>query len=237
MTHYIGIDPSIISTGMVIDGKVFNYCRESAALTKKNKYTKWFDVMKDVITYRYITIENDGNYSESEIAKMISYDKITTMIIEDINKHIKYDNVCIYLEGYSYSSSAGDIIDLVTFSTLLRRKLLTISTNITILAPSTLKLETCKLTYQPIEKHIGGKNPRTEYIWKNTIGISGGSFTKLDMFDAILENKDIVIDDHPYIKTLHENKVSIGFTKNIKKPIEDCNDAYLLYLIALKYNS
>ena len=234
MKHYIGIDPSLISTSMVIDGKVFNYCKEKTAVTKQGKYTKWFDVMKDVITYRYITIDKVDSYSDSEINKLMSYDIITNMIIKDIEDNIESDNVIIYIEGYSYSSSVGPLIDLVTFSTLLRRKLLTITTNITILAPSTLKLESCKLTYEPIEKKIGGKNPRTEYIWKNKLGIAGGSFSKHDMMDAILENDDF--KDLDYVKVLHENKNSIMFTKTIKKPIEDSNDAYLLYLVAKKYN-
>ena len=234
--NIIGIDPSIISTGVVINGKVFNYCRKSDAVKAKtvDSYTKWFDMCKDVITYRYIDLTYVDGYSENEIQKMRMYDAISDMIIDDINAHLKIgEPTQIAIEGYSYSSSAGDIIDLVTFSTLLRRKLLTVTTDITILSPSTLKLESCKLTYKPIEKKIGGKKPRTEYIYRNPLGIAGGSFNKTDMYGALIDNPDF---NDEYCTFLKENKMSILFTKTIKKPLEDCNDAYLLYLFLIKRN-
>lgn len=220
---------------MVIDGKVFNYCRESDAKTKKGKFTKWYDLMQDVITYRYITLDKIKEYSDSEINKLRNYDCTTDLIIEDIIENTQTSDIQVFIEGFSYSSAAGDLIDLVTFSTLLRRKLLTVTNNITIVSPSTLKLESCKLTYPPIEKKVGGKNPRIEYIWKNHLGIAGGKFTKIDMFEALLHNEKLKadLDNHLYVKKLHENQVSIGFTKSIKKPIEDSNDAYLLYLLAV----
>jgi hypothetical protein len=235
--NYIGIDPSIVSTGVVINGKVFNYCRRSEVFKEKavDSYTKWFDLCKDVITYRYIDLTYVDGYSENEIQKMRMYDAISDMIMDDINKNIKIDEpIQIAIEGYSYSSSAGDIIDLVTFSTLLRRKLLTLSTDITILSPASLKLESCKLTYVPIEKHIGGKKPRIEYIYRNTLGVAGGSFTKIDMFGALVDNANF---NDEYCTFLKENKMSILFTKNIKKPLEDCNDAYLLYLFLKQRNN
>lgn len=52
------------------------------------------------------------------------------------------------------------------------------SGDINVLLPSTLKLESCKMTYEPIVKEIGGENPRKEYNWRNKIGISGGNFQK-----------------------------------------------------------
>lgn len=234
--NYIGIDPSIISTAVVINGKVFNYCRKSDAVKEKSidSYTKWFDLCKDVITYRYIDLTYVEGYSENEIQKMRVYDAASDMIIADINANIRPDEPTqIAIEGYSYSSSAGDIIDLVTFSTLLRRKLLTISNDITILSPSTLKLESCKLTYKPIEKPIGGKKPRIEYIYRNTLGVAGGSFTKTDMFGALVDNPEFNDEYCTFLKT---HQTSILFTKTIKKPLEDCNDAYLLYLFLIARN-
>jgi len=235
MKNYIGIDPSIISTGMVINGKVFNYCRKSDAVKEKSvdSYTKWFDLCKDQITYKYIEINYIDGYSENELHKMRLYDAVSDMIIKDINETINHNEPThIAIEGYSYSSAAGDLIDLVTFSTLLRRKLLTVTTDIIILAPSTLKLESCKLTYKPIEKIIGGKKPRTEYIYRNNIGIAGGSFNKVDMYMAIVDNPDL---NDKYCTFLKEHQLSIKFLKTIKKPLEDCNDAYLLYLYLKKY--
>ena len=57
---------------------------------------------------------------------------------------------------------------LVTFSTLLRKKLFDyISQDITIMAPSTLKIEACKLTYAPINE---GKK-KIKLVYKNNDGV------------------------------------------------------------------
>lgn len=237
MKNYIGIDPSIVSTGMVINGKVFNYCRKSEAIKEKSidSYTKWFNLCKDEITYRYINLDYVEGYSENEVQKLKLYNAISDKMIDDIYKNIDRSGmIFIAIEGYSYSSVAGDLIDLVTFSTLLRNKLLMLTDNITILAPTTLKLESCKLTYKPIEKIIGGKKPRTEYIYRNNQLIAGGSFNKVDMYMAMVENPDL---NDKYCTFLKEHQLSIKFLKTIKKPLEDCNDAYLLYLYLKKYNS
>ena len=225
--NLVALDPSLISTGLVINGKVFNYCRESDAVNKKG-FSKWFDLCKNNITYKYIDLSVSGDYSETEMNKLKLYYKITNDIILTIKDNI--DNTLktkIAIEGYSYSSAAGPLIDLVTFSTLLRSKLLNITDDITILSPSTLKLESCKLTYKPIEKIIGGKKPRTELLYKNNIGIAGGSFTKTEMFEALIEN-DNFNDD--YCTFLKSNKEVILASSKIPKPLEDTNDSYLLYL-------
>lgn len=129
------------------------------------------------------------------------------------------------MEGYSYSST-GDIIDLVTFSTLLRTKLLNVTDDLKIVSPRTLKSETCKLVYEP--KNIGIKKPKLEYRNKN--GVPGGSFTKIDMCQALI---DYEIND-PYCNMIKENSTDILSNKTIKKPLEDCNDAYLLYILLKK---
>ena len=57
--------------------------------------------------------------------------------------------------------------------------------DISIISPSTLKLETCKLVYKPI--NIGIKKPKYKYV--NNQGISGGSFKKPQMFRAIIDGQ------------------------------------------------
>ena len=233
--NFIGIDPSIISTGLVFNGKIFNYCREKEAVLKSGGYSKWFSLCSNNIKYRFINIKKDADYSKGEITNLHQYNAVTDMVIKDIvDNLIKGLPIKIAIEGYSYGSgSAGDLIDLVTFSTLLRNKLIHITDDITVLSPSTLKLESCKLTYKPIEKKIGGKKPRTEYLYKNNLGISGGSFTKNEMYDAIIEN-DNLNDD--YCTFLKKNKTIILDSSKIQKPLEDCNDAYLLYAILKNKN-
>jgi hypothetical protein len=232
--NIIAIDPSLISTALVVSSgdtfKIYNYCRESKAFGKKG-ITKWFGLAEEFITYKFIEYREYKDYSEGELVKLKDYDKISDTIITDILENIDPSKPTkIGIEGYSFSSAAGDIIDLVTFSTILRKKLFDkISEDIFVLSPSTLKLESCKLTYAPI--NIGIK--KEKLIYKNKIGISGGSFTKTDMFLSIVDND--CLDDY-WAKHCKFIKTDILEPKQIQKPYEDVNDAYLIYMVLKKEN-
>ena len=232
--NIIAIDPSLISTALVVSSgdtfKIYNYCRESKAFGKRG-ITKWFGLAEEFITYKFIEYREYKDYSEGELVKLKDYDKISDTIITDILENIDPKKPTkIGIEGYSFSSSNGDIIDLVTFSTILRKKLFDkISEDIFVLSPSTLKLESCKLTYPPI--NIGIK--KEKWIYKNKIGISGGSFTKSDMLLAIVDNDSL--DDY-WAKHCKFTKTDILEPKQIQKPYEDVNDAYLIYMVLKKEN-
>jgi hypothetical protein len=223
--NYIGLDPSLISTAMVVNGKLFNYCREKDA-TNKSGLGKWFKYCEDKVTLRFITYRESDNYSESEITKLKDYDNITDMIVKDIESNIdKTKPTKVAIEGYSYSSDAGAIIDLVTLSTLLRKKLYDyVTKDIEVLSPSTLKLESCKLTYPPINE---GKK-KEKWVYKNTYGVSGGNLTKHGMFMCIVDNKNIEDNWSKLCKTLKDDIMNVS---KVPKPFEDLNDAWLLYNI------
>jgi hypothetical protein len=101
------------------------------------------------------------------------------MIISDIEKNIdKSIPTKVAIEGYNFGPQVGDLIDLVTFSTLLRKKIWDyITKDITVLSQSSLKQESCKLTYKPID--IGKKKPKLE--WRNHFGISGETYQKRNL--------------------------------------------------------
>jgi len=228
--NIVGIDPSLISTGVVVNGKLFNYCREKDA-TNKSGLSKWFKYTEGKLNLNYIAYREYDGYSNGELVKLKDYDKITTQIIKDIQDNIDVTkSTKIAIEGYSYSSDAGAIIDLVTFSTLLRKKLFDyISEDITVMSPSTLKVESCKLTYPPINE---GKK-KEKWVYKNNDGVSGGSFTKHGMYLSIIENNDLNDDWAKLCKSLKSD--IMGATK-VPKPFEDVNDAYLLYNILRSIN-
>ena len=46
--NLIGIDPSLISTAVCVNGKVFNYCREKDALGKKGMF-KWYKLADELV--------------------------------------------------------------------------------------------------------------------------------------------------------------------------------------------
>jgi hypothetical protein len=229
--NIVTIDPSLISTALVVyngkNFKMFNYCRETSVYGKKG-IKKWFKMAEQYVTYRFIEYREFNDYSEGELIKLKDYDLITDNIIDDILCNIDLDeSTKIGIEGFSFSSQAGDLIDLVTFSTLLRKKLYDkISEDITVLSPSTLKLEACKLTYTPIIKEIGGKNPRKEYAWKNNIGIAGGHFTKTEIYMSIIENDNLNDNWSKHCKEIKDDILSVSI---IPKPYEDINDAFILY--------
>jgi hypothetical protein len=222
--NFIGIDPSLISTGVVINGKVFNYCRETDATLSKGGLSKWFKLCEDKIELRYIKYRDFENYSEGELIKLKDYDKITDMIITDIEENINKSLPSrVAIEGYNFGAQVGDLIDLVAFSTLLRKKIYDyITKDITVLSPSTLKQESCKLTYKPID--IGKKKPKLE--WRNNFGISGGNFTKREVFLSIVENDNWNDEWTIHCKSI---KDEILENKTIKKPYEDVNDSFILY--------
>jgi len=221
--NLIGIDPSLISTGLVVNGNIYNYCRESDALNKSG-LSKWFKLCEQYISLKFINYRKFDNYSEGELIKLKDYDKITDMIISDIESNIdKSQDSKVAIEGYNFGASVGDLIDLVTFSTLLRKKLYDyITKDILVLSPSTLKQESCKMTYAPI--NIGIKKPKL--VFRNNNGISGGNFTKVEMCLSIIENSNLNDDWSNHLRYI---KTELMSGKSIKKPYEDINDAYLLY--------
>jgi hypothetical protein len=236
--NIVALDPSLISTALVVSSgnefKMYNYCRESSAFGKTG-IKKWFKLAEQFVTYKFIEYREFKDYSEGELIKLKDYDRITDGIIEDVLSNIDSSKPTkIGIEGYSFSSTAGDIIDLVTFSTLLRKKLFDqVSEDITVLSPSTLKLESCKLTYPPIVTETGKKKKTIKIEYRNSLGLSGGKFTKTDMFMAIVENTEMQDFWSKHCKLVKADVLNIA---TIPKPYEDVNDAFLIYSVLKKEN-
>ena len=236
--NIVALDPSLISTALVVSSgdtfKMYNYCRESSVFGKTG-IKKWFKLAEQFVTYKFIEYREFKDYSEGELTKLKDYDKITDGIISDILSNIDTSKPTkIGIEGYSFSSTAGDIIDLVTFSTLLRKKLFDqISEDITVMSPSTLKLESCKLTYPPIVTETGKKVKKVKIEYRNTLGMSGGKFTKTDMFMAIVENNEMLDFWTKHCKLVKSDVLGVA---TIPKPYEDVNDAFLIYNVLKKEN-
>ncbi len=226
--NIITIDPSLNCTALIINNNKFVFANVDLMYTKNESLTKWFSMCNPFITYKAITYDNESSYTKNEIYKLATYEQVANDIHDVIMVNIdpKLD-IKVYMEGYSYNSAAGKLIDLVTFSTLLRRKLYEVTEHIEIIPPATLKVETAKFTYPPI---ITGKKV-IKYQYKNNEGVSGGVFKKPDMFKAIIENNMLNCE---WSQFLRHNKDEILKLTNIPKPIEDMNDAFLMYNIILK---
>jgi hypothetical protein len=230
MKNFIGIDPSLVSTAVVVNGNITNYCSESSAYNKSGM-SKWFKSAEQFCQYKFVNYREFDNYSDGELIKLKDYDLVTEMIVDDILSQIDVGNeTCIAIEGFNFGASVGFLVDLVTFSTLLRKKLYDkVSHNITVFSPTTLKLEACKLTYPPIVKEVGKKVKRIEYEYRNHMGIPGGKFIKTDMLKAIIDNTNV--SDDKWFTYLKSVQTEILPMKNVPKPHEDINDAVFLYHI------
>lgn len=224
----IGIDISLSSTSIyIIDGDneyVLCYMNNN----KTSKWAKLLNNIDNINIIRFDSPKKSTEYSLNEINKLKHYDLISNLIINDLLKITK-DNYCeITIEGYSYTKNTSSIVDIIGFSTLIRQKLLSnINCEINIIAPKTLKIETCKTCYgiTEVEKYSkkSNKKLKSEFKILNNDGVSGGSFTKFEMLKSIIEcNVYCIIYDF-----LIENKDILDM-KKIPSPIDDIVDSIML---------
>lgn len=214
----IGIDPSLSSTAVTIHKNNENIYY---SYTNSKPNYRWVKSVNDIINFKHHEYKSIDDYSESETDKISIYDEVTDKVVEDIFNNINGEKTKIYIEGYSYSAKSGRLIDLVTFSTLLRFKLLKKS-NITlyVIPPSSFKKYIAEMLYPPDKKGV----------YRNESGKAGGSFDKKDMMECLLK---FDLDDI-YFNYLVENKDEILKNKNIPKPFDDVNDSLLLVIYGLK---
>lgn len=243
--NYVAIDPSLSCTAMVVNDVKFVYTTDAVARTKKGELKRWFQECEDqgVKLRVWPDLPEYATNSETELAKLARYEEISHQIVHDIETTAcGFEPLTIGIEGYSHSSNAGPLIDLVTISTLIRSKIVArLSTYPTsfvhdgetffknaqnpplvILQPTEVKQRAAKLVYAPIQK---GK--KVEY--RNPDGVAGGSFKKPEIYKALLHNDNLKGD--VWVEYLREQSEEILEMKSIPKPIEDINDAKTLYEI------
>lgn len=228
--NIITIDPSLSCTSVCVNGQFYVYATDNIAKTKTGDLSYWFEIMNEHIECRtYTPVNNSLSYSMLEFEKLKLYNHITDCIISDIslNLHDCLSETIVCIEGYSYSSVSGHLIDLVTFSTLLRSKLmLDVEAYLVVISPSTLKVKTCELTYG---EKFNGKGKKTTCF--NCDNISGGKFKKTEMLAALFDNKNL--NNDWYVNVLRSNLDRLNKLSKVPKPIEDINDSKLMYEIIL----
>lgn len=220
----IAIDPSLVCTALVVNDKKFVYTGSHISHTEKGKLKRWFEAFDDLVTVRDfdLSVDNSLSYAEQEFAKLNKYVKIVSCIMADIRRECNdVTTAKVAIEGYSFSSAAGPLIDLVTFGTILRYSLLKASVaKIIVVAPQELKTKAASLSYAPIKK---GK--AVKYV--NGDGKSAGSFKKRDMLQCLIDMPNTGTDK--WVEKLREYKDEVLNLKATPKPLEDVNDAKLLY--------
>jgi len=226
--NYIGIDISLNSTAIYIESSEGKFILSYTNKKDNNIYIKELD--RCGVKFFHHNRISSNDYSENEILKIKHYNMLSDIIISDISSRINpNENTYCNIEGYSFSKNTSSILDIVSLSTLIRSNLIKTFPNIdiSILSPSTLKVESCKICYKPI--NVGIKKPKYEY--RNNQGISGGSFKKPQMFRAMVEGKI----DSPIYKFLLEYKHLMDRDK-IPNPIEDIIDSIFACKIKINEN-
>lgn len=224
--NIICIDPSLACTAVIVNDKKAAFVKDGVAQTKTLKLTGWFQTVEPFIHIEIHSFTTEKlSFAESEIDKLERYDAITDNIVKFVLANINLALPSkVYIEGYSFSSAAGPLIDLVTFGSFLRRKLFhQVTSNITVIPPTELKALAARLTYPPIPK---GK----KFEYRNREGVAGGSFKKHDMYKALIENDSLQCE---WVQLLREHWSDIQGKKDVPKPIEDLNDAKLMYELAV----
>ena len=217
MNNYVGIDISINSTAIYIES---NKGQKILSFTNKkdnNIYIR--ELEKYGVKFYHQVKEKSDNYSENEILKLKHYSQLSNIILDEVinNIDITKKTYC-QIEGYSFTKNTSSILDIVSFSTLIRVNMLNHVDNIdiTIIPPSSLKLAACMMVYEPI--NVGKKKPKYEY--RNNEGVSGGSFKKPQMFRAIIEGevKSPIYD-------MLRGHIDLMDRDKIPNPIEDIIDS------------
>lgn len=207
----VGIDPSLNSTAITIyknnKFSLFNY-------TNKKPGYKWIKEIDNCVNFKFHEFKDTDDFSESETEKLQIYDIVTNKIVIDINNVVD-DETHVFIEGYSYSAAAGRLIDLVTFSTLLRYKLIKNQNIILhVIPPSSLKQYVSAMVYKSDKKGV----------YRDDNGKAGGSFDKKDMMICLVK-LDIISEYYDYIKI---NRDILLKPIDIPKPFDDLNDSMLL---------
>lgn len=136
----IGLDISTTSTGICInEGNSYKFFNIT------DKSTKYHKNSNNITSYIVDKAEKGENYTENELNKLKKYKQIESKLEFILSKYSGCE-MLINIEGYSYSSVAGNLIDIVTLSTILRLKCLEYTDNVMFTAPLSLKkqvLENC----------------------------------------------------------------------------------------------
>jgi Holliday junction resolvasome RuvABC endonuclease subunit len=139
----IGIDPSINSTGICIWDTKTNKTHYYLIPSKMTKVMKDFESNKITII-PYTKLDPKGlDYSSKENIKFDNIYNIS-LIIKDILKKYKDNEIDIYMEGVSYGSvGSAALVDLSFLNASIRMILKELEINFNIISPTQVKKFAC----------------------------------------------------------------------------------------------
>lgn len=212
---FVGIDASLTSTAI---SYYFDDTGEwlHKSYMKNFKMSKWPKRVNSCVDFTSYSLLDSDDYATSEASKLLAASSITDQMTLDL-RHYE-DDYSIYgcIEGYSFASAAGHLIDLVTMGTLIRYKFgLICKAPLYVMSPTQLKKFAAEDTYPKPEKK---REP-----YRNNHGIPGGKFQKHQMMQAILENSSL--DGLDFTRACRTHWTEISEAKSIKAPLPDIVDS------------
>ena len=216
----VGIDPSISGTAIFLHDSCKN--TEEFILFGNKKKGKWWNVVEPICRQVVCEYVYPENYSEQDIYKVLKYGQ-TAELIADTVANFQPDLVVI--ESYSFSSAAGDIIDLVTFGSALRRSIMNRGLFIKVLAPTQLKSAAGALAYGKDKKGVARRPIREG----EKAGLAAGKFTKTEMLESLIHHAPSCL----LVKTLGPMAQEAIGLATVPSPINDMVDAYFLAKVSV----
>ncbi len=221
--NYIGIDPSLTSTGVTINFNQFlNYTTNNKGL-KNGKMSKWYELCSKYIKYHF----HDFTINNTEKIKINQLNNLANKIVKDIIEICPdKDNTIITMESYSYNSSGQAFIDTIVFGSYLRIKLMAYYNieNVHLISPTQIK---SKIASQTCEKTFTNKK-QTTFKYVNERGITGGAFKKDDIYTAILKIDSFKDIDYVKFLRIHYLDLVNHDKRKVEKPAEDVNDSLIM---------
>lgn len=223
--NIIAIDPSLNCTAVVINGSPHVFTFSNMVYNKKGDYKIWFDRFSDVVSYHTLEpMDKNCDYSALEMQKLVQHVAMACGIASIIEDTIDLtEETLIGIEGYSYSSKTNAVLDLVAFGTILRKQLSELNgVRLEIIPPLQVKQKACIMAYGQEVNKKGKPLP-----CRNPDGLAGSKFKKQNMLTTLLDVGKLA--NYEYVNKVKEYKNDIQNMANVPKPIEDVNDAFLIY--------
>ena len=214
---YVGIDFSLNSPGMVIKLESgyewFTFSNNLKIDNKPFLHHKQLQQLKNVFVLNYNRQIDRDDYSINEILKLDNANFISDLIIENIvfsfNRHKAESEYRIGIEGYSYGSKGNSLIDIITYTSILRNAIHNnfINTKMSVHTPSSVKM-------------FAGK----------------GNYSKIEMLTAFLDNvlEDPILPFDNVYNYIKKNYKEILIKDKIKAPFTDLIDAYFISNIIIE---
>lgn len=216
MSKIVGIDASLSSTAACVIEDGVDTFHVFTTTKLDNKWMKHAELFATLHPVQYT--KSKAQFSSLEVAKLEDYRRNAYEVVDTLELE---EGDQVFMEGYA-ARAKGNIVDLVTFGTFLRSRIINTGAHLTIVTPMGLKKSWAELIYPKDAKGIARNYELRPNSKGEMLGIAGGSFQKHQMILGLYEMEGT----SKFKKEMEMHRDDIMPLKNIPKPFDDCVDAY-----------